>query len=153
MSTFYIGNSGDAVLAQIGNTRFLYALRRNEDGELFLIKLDQLVGTDTFELNTPGDPDENFVEFEEGVDYLDGITVDHEPVFENLKYPQYRWDSKPIFYFVDDEGQLTARINRAYPYSDGISSSGIENAAPTVGGSFDSSTVTVNSTVLTFDQE
>jgi hypothetical protein len=122
MSTFYVGNSGDLAVTQLGNSRFLYAVRRNDDGELFLVKVDQLVGQDSFELNTPGDPENNYVDFEEGIDFLDGVDQDHEPVYENMKYTQYKWDGKSAFYFVDEQGQLVVRINREYVYPDGTSS-------------------------------
>ena len=59
--------------------RYLYGLRRNEDGELFFISIDQL-GTDDDEIviNEIGTGDDNYPFFEEGIDFLEGITIDHE---------------------------------------------------------------------------
>lgn len=122
MSTFYVGTSADLVVGQLGNGRYLYALRRNNDGELFLRKIDQIVDQDGLELNLPGPPEENFVNFEEGIDYYEGIDQDHEPVFQNLFYPQYRWDSRSAYFYVNEEGQFVMRLNQTFSYPQGISS-------------------------------
>jgi hypothetical protein len=122
MSTFYVGTSADLVVGQIGNSRHFYALRRNDDGELFLKKIDQLVDQDGVELNVPGDSGDNFISFEEGIDFYDGIDEDHEPVFKNLVYPQYRWDAKSAYFYVDDQGQFVMRVNQSFTYPEGISS-------------------------------
>jgi hypothetical protein len=121
-STYYLGTSPDEVL---GNSpRYFYAMRKNEDGELFLIRSDQLKDTDTIELNISGITEETFEDFEAGVDFLDGIDADHNVQYDNLKYPQYKWDERPIFYYIDSQGQLVMRINRSYTYALGISSNG-----------------------------
>ena len=49
------------------------ALRRNDDGELFLIRQDQLAVTGTVTINDVGIGDNNFPDFEEGIDYLEGL--------------------------------------------------------------------------------
>lgn len=150
--SYYLGTSPEFLLGS-NPARYFYALRRNNDGELFYVIIDQLKDKSDVEINTPGLVEENFTDFEQGVDYYDGIREDREKEYNNLKWPQLKWGGIPLFYYVNIEGQLVQRANNSYPYPDGISSSGIENVAPTVGGLFDSSTVTVDSTVLTFDQE
>jgi hypothetical protein len=121
-SNYYLGTSPDEVL---GNSpRYFYGLRRNEDGELFFVRSDQLKDTDDVILNNPGSISGTFEDFEAGVDFLDGITIDHEIEYEDLKYPQYKWDGRAIFYYIDANGQLTMRINRNYTYPTGISSNG-----------------------------
>jgi len=119
-NSYYLGRTPEEVL---GNSpRYWYALRRNIDGELFLVRSDQVLDTDSYELNIPGPPEEDFIDFVVGTDYLDGIDTSHEKPKENMYYPQYRWDSRSLFYYVDDEGMFTVRINRGYSYPSGISS-------------------------------
>ncbi len=119
-STYYIGISPDEALGD--SPRYLYALRRNADGEVFLVRSDQLKDKDSIELNLPGAPDENFEDFEPGVDYFDGISADHEVEYDNLVYVQYRWDSRNMLYYIDNQGRLTQRINQGYTYPTGHSS-------------------------------
>jgi hypothetical protein len=97
-------------------------LRRNNDGELFLYRSDQLKDKDSIELNLPGAVEENFEDFEPGIDYFDGITSDHEIEYDNLVWTQYRWDNRNILYYVDNQGRLTQRINQGYSYPTGHSS-------------------------------
>lgn len=122
--TYYIGtNPGDVNSSFI--KRYFYGLRRNVDGELFLISADQLSGEDnSITINDLGESAGNFPYFEEGIDYLDGITDEHILVYENLRYPQMKWDGRFLVYYVDDDGQLTVRINKGYNYPTGISAEG-----------------------------
>ena len=119
-STYYLGTTPSESLGD--SPRYWYALRRNEDGELFLVRSDQLLDNDAYELNIPGPPEEDFVDFEVGVDYLDGIDDEHEKPKENMFYPQYRWDDRSLFYYVNSDGMFVVRINRGYLYPSGISS-------------------------------
>jgi hypothetical protein len=119
-STYYLGQSPDEALGD--SPRYWYALRRNQDGELFLLRSDQLKDKDSIELNLPGAPQENFEDFEPGVDFFDGITADHEVEYENLVWTQYRWDSRNLLYYIDNQGRLTQRINQGYTYPTGTSS-------------------------------
>jgi len=119
-SNYYLGRDPIDTLGQ--SPRYWYALRRNQDGELFIVRSDQLTDKDAYEINTPGDPADNFEDFEPGVDFFDGVDTEHEPEFENMFYPQYRWDDRSIFYYVDSQGQLIQRINQGYTYPTGTSS-------------------------------
>jgi hypothetical protein len=121
-STYYLGTSPDEALGD--SPRYWYALRRNEDGELFLLRSDQLKDKDSIDLNLPGDPAENFEDFESGIDYFEGITEDHEIEYENLIWTQYRWDNRNMLYYIGLEGRLIQRINQGYVYPSGISSNG-----------------------------
>ena len=107
-STYYLGTSPDEALGD--SPRYWYAIRRNEDGELFLLRSDQLKDKDSIELNIPGDPAENFEDFEPGVDFFEGVDVDHNKTKDNLYWLQYRWDNRSLLYYVDSEGQLIQRI-------------------------------------------
>ena len=105
--------------------RYLYGLRRNEDGELFFISVDQL-GTDDDEIiiNEIGTGDANYPFFEEGIDFLEGITIDHEIEYPNLRYPQLKWDNRFLSYYIDINGRLSIKINRNHVYEEGISTEG-----------------------------
>jgi hypothetical protein len=119
-SSYYLGTTPTEGL---GNSpRYWYALRRNDDGELFLVRSDQIIDRDAYELNIPGPPEEDFDNFIVGTDYLDGVDLTHELVKENMYYPQYRWDDRSLFYYVDGEGMFVVRINKGYSYPSGISS-------------------------------
>ena len=119
-SSYYLGTTPSESLGD--SPRYWYALRRNNDGELFLVRSDQITDLDAYELNIPGPPEEDFDNFVAGTDYLDGLDVTHELLKENMFYPQYRWDNRSLFYYVDDEGMFIVRINRGYSYPTGISS-------------------------------
>lgn len=119
-SNYYLGTSPDEALGD--SPRYLYLIRRNDDGELFLIRSDQLRDKDSIELNIPGEPENNFEDFVPGVDFFNGITDDHEIAYENLVWTQYRWDNRSMLYYVDDQGRLVQRINQNYTYPTGHSS-------------------------------
>jgi len=119
-SNYYLGTTPVESLGD--SPRYWYALRRNQDGELFLVRSDQIKDVGSYQLNIPGPSEEDFEEFEPGVDYFDGLDEEHELVNANMFYPQYKWDNRSLFYYVDEEGMFTIRINRGYSYPDGISS-------------------------------
>ena len=119
-SNYYLGTTP---IENLGDSpRYWYALRRNEDGELYIVRSDQLTDFTNYDINIPGPPEENFEDFEPGIDYFEGIDADHEPEYDNMYYTQYRWDNRSMFYYVDDQGQLVQRIFRTYEYPEGISS-------------------------------
>jgi hypothetical protein len=121
-SNYYFGTSP---LEQLGDSpRYWYGLRRNADGELFFVRSDQLKDLEDITINEPGGPDDTFPDFEAGVNYFDGIDSDHNQLYENLKYPQYKWDDRSLFFYIDAEGQFIMRVNRGYTYPDGVSSNG-----------------------------
>ena len=120
-SPYYLGSSPDEVL---GNSpQFFYGIRRNDDGELYFVRSNQLQDTDAVEINIPESTGETFPDFEAGVDYFDGVDVDRNTIYAALKYTQYKWDDRSLFYYIDEaSGELVMRINRGYTYPDGVSS-------------------------------
>lgn len=122
---FYIGNSPQDVLNGVIK-RYFIGLRRNDDSELFLIRADQLgTSSDAIVINEIGDAEENFPDFEEGIDFLDGIDENHDIVYDNLRYPQFKWEGRSVLYYIDPEdGQLIVRISEGYNYPDDISGPG-----------------------------
>lgn len=116
MSNYYLGRTPDE---QLGDTpRFFYALRRGTDGSLYFVRSNQLKEADAIQINNIGPEEENFEDFEVGVDFFEGRDVNHNKPYGNLKYEQYRWDDRAMFYYVDDDGQLIARVNAGYTYEE-----------------------------------
>jgi hypothetical protein len=137
MSNFYVGNNPQDVLDGIIK-RYLYGLRRNDDGEIFLIRIDQLQGgaENSVIINEVGDAEENFPDFEEGIDFLAGIDEDHNIIYDNLRYPQLRWDGRVLSYYIDDsDGQFIQRTGEAYVYPEGVSSDGTQSTYGGIQGS------------------
>jgi|SRR5210317_2616823 hypothetical protein len=124
MAEYYSGISPDHIVGALQN-RFFYGLRRTDNGELFVSKADQLKTTDSITINNPGDPTNNYTDFEEGQDFFEGRDVNHNLVYKNLNYEQFRWDNRNISYYIDDEGELVARINQNYVYDENSSSDGL----------------------------
>lgn len=124
--SYFIGTTSQDVLNGFIK-RYFYGLRRNDDGELFLIRLDQLEGGDdnVVTINQIGVAENNYLDFEEGIDFLDGLDENHEVVYDNLRYPQMRWDGRSISYFIDPvDGQFIQRISAAAESGEGISTPG-----------------------------
>lgn len=123
---YYIGVTPKDVLDGFVK-RFFYAMRRNDDGELFLIVVDQLNASTDQEvvINEVGVAEGNFLDFEEGIDYLEGLDDTHDKVYDNLRYPQMRWDGRRVLYYVDPvDGQFVQVVGKGYVYPDNISGPG-----------------------------
>lgn len=118
MSTYFVGN--DASLSNVlgeGNPRYFYALRRDEEGLLYFAKIDQLTDTGLVTINNSGLTENDFQDFEYGVDFFDGRTEDdHSRPYANLQWDQYRWDNKNVFYYINTAGEFIVRINQNYVY-------------------------------------
>lgn len=125
MSQNYVGFTPDSVASALTN-RFFYGLRRTDQGELFLGKVDQLSNTDSVSVNKPGAEEGNYPYFEIGQDFFEGRNQDKELLYENLTYEQYRWDDRNAIYYVNDDGDLVMRLNTAYTHPEGVSSDGNE---------------------------
>ena len=123
---YYIGTTPQDVLDGFIK-RYFYGLRRNNDGELFLVQIDQLRGgnENVVVVNDLGIASENYPDFEEGIDFLEGIDENHDIVYENLRYQQIKWDGRLLTYYVDPtDGQFIVRISEDYEYPDNISGPG-----------------------------
>lgn len=114
--SYYIGTqpseTGDSA------TRFFYAIRRTDDGLLYFVKIDQLKDADdVITINNPGLTENDFTEFEYGIDFFDGrLEEDHSRPYSNLQWDQYRWDNRSVFYYINDQGEFVVRINKEYVY-------------------------------------
>jgi len=112
--TYFLGNNPADLLS--GQPRYFYALRRSDDGDLYITRIDQLSG-ENVDINNPGDPGDNYEKFAVGVDFFNGRAVNHELTYENLKFEQYRWDDRLLSYYIDEDGNLSAIVgkDRNYP--------------------------------------
>ena len=120
----YIGNNPESIV-QGFIKQYFYGMRRNEDGELFLLRVDQLSGQGTATINDIGVGENNYPDFEEGIDFLEGIDANHDIVYENLRYQQIKWDGRLLTYYIDPtDGQFIVRISEDYVYPDNISGPG-----------------------------
>ena len=117
MSQVSIGEYGTNSPLGPSGERYFYALRVSDDGDLYFTKVDQWTGTDSIQINREGDGQADWEFFEIGVDFFDGKDPNtHERPYENLVYDQYRFDSRSIFYYINDNGELVARLNQQYNY-------------------------------------
>lgn len=114
---YYAGSvSLNDILGQ-GQSRYFYGLRRDDEGMLYFGKVDQVTGEGSITINIEGLTENNFEEFEYGVDFFDGrLEEDHTRPFPNLYWDQYRWDNKNISYYINDNGIFVVRVNQAYTY-------------------------------------
>jgi len=119
--TYYIG--GEINLSNLigpDNQRYFLALRRTDDGTLYFGKIDQVIDTGALTINDPGLVENDYTEFEYGVDFFDGRqAADHSRPYTNLHWDQYRWDNKNISYYIDSQGNFVVRINQSYTYPAG----------------------------------
>lgn len=115
--TYYIGNENLDLLGE-GVPRYFYALRRTDDGLLYFLRIDQLKDIDEeIIINDPGLAENDFEEFEYGVDFFDGrLQEDHSRPYSNLHWDQYRWDSRSVYYYINTNGELVVRLNKVYTY-------------------------------------
>jgi hypothetical protein len=105
----YIGIT-PADLINSFSKRYFYGIRRNDDGEIFLGKYDQLVD-EVLVINLPGNTSENFPNFTEGQDFFEGRDQFHELIYENLNYEQFRWDGRSLTYTINEDGEFVLRTD------------------------------------------
>lgn len=116
--TYYIGQNNNLnEILGAGNPRYFYAIRRTDDGLIYFSRVDQLTSTGTTIVNEPGLSENDFTEFEYGVDFFDGrLEDDHSRPYSNLYWDQYRWDSRNMYYYINAAGEFVVRINQSYTY-------------------------------------
>lgn len=115
--TYYIGNE-NADLLGTNVPRYFYAIRRTDDGIIYFSRVDQLKDKDSVVIvNDPGLAENDFEEFEYGVDFFDGrLSEDHSRPYSNLHWDQYRWDNRSAYYYINANGEMVVRLDKAYTY-------------------------------------
>jgi hypothetical protein len=115
--THILGNYGADSPFGPRETRYFYALRVNDDGELFFTRVDQWTEDDEIIINAPGFAEDDWEFFENGIDYFEGRdAVTKDKVKKNLYHDQYKFDARSLFYYFDDNGELILRVNKPYNY-------------------------------------
>jgi hypothetical protein len=113
--SFYIGAIPNADLLGSETPRYFYALRRTDDGLLYFGKIDLLKDVDVIPVNEPGLTQNDFQDFEYGVDFFDGRQeIDHSRPYSNFYWDQLRWDNKQMYYYINDNGEFVIRVNQEY---------------------------------------
>lgn len=117
MNQNYLGNVGADSAAGSSSDRYFYALRTDDEGNIYFTKVDLHTSADSVEINKPGDTGSDWEYFELGVDYFDGKDeATHEKLTANLNFDQYRFDSRSAYYYINANGELIARYNQPYSY-------------------------------------
>lgn len=106
-NVFLVGGTSDS------NAYYFYALRREDDGTLFIRRDDvanDTISPDIFGDNKPATFDGNFID----VDYDSGRNADHtlEYTEDEVKYEQWFWDNKLASFYIDADGQLVVAYGK-----------------------------------------
>lgn len=114
--TQYIGPSPDYSST---SNRYLYALRRDDEGTLYIARLDSKDSTDSIDLVNGILPESlsGLVDLDSG-EYFEGrSSTTKELVSETLNYEQWRWENKFISYYINADGEFVALVgeDRTYP--------------------------------------
>ena len=148
-----VGQDTNVYLENGVKDRYFYGLRRTDEGELYIGKVDQLSANDPVTINLPGNIDDNYKEFYQGYDFYEGRDLNHSKPFKNLKYEQFRWDDVNLNYYINDEGEFVVRLNSnrgdgtiTYPQTDETV------VTETTPFTFDKTTYNMDSNEITFDR-
>ena len=148
-----VGQDTNVYLENGVKDRYFYGLRRTDEGELYIGKVDQLSANDPVAINLPGNIDDNYKEFDQGYDFYEGRDLNHSKPFKNLKYEQFRWDDVNLNYYINDEGEFVVRLNSnrgdgtiTYPQTDETV------VTETTPFTFDKTTYNMDSNEITFDR-
>jgi hypothetical protein len=115
---YYVGAFSPGDILGQGTPRYFYGLRRDEDGDLFFVRIDQMLPNEAVTINETGLLEDNYEDFQPGIDFYEGRDVNHNIVYKNLKYEQYRWDARNIYYYIDEtDGTFVVRVNEGYNYN------------------------------------
>jgi hypothetical protein len=114
---YYVGDVGENSALGPTQTRYFYGLRVDDEGTLYFTRVDQWTSADAVEINKSGSGEDDWQFFEVGIDFFDGKDeVTKEKAHPNLNFDQYRFDPKSIFYYINAQGELIARVNQRYIY-------------------------------------
>lgn len=120
MAQSSVGNRTSA-LDEMSKKHF-YGLLRNDDGEIFFTKVNASDPDAVLTVNFPGDPKDNYPNFEFGDDFYEGRNAQHNIVYKNLAFEQFRFHDMNGYYYINEEGELVFKHNRPHTYEEGTSS-------------------------------
>jgi hypothetical protein len=106
-SVYILGGTSD------NGAYYFYALRRDDEGNLFIRRDDvsgDTVSPDIFGGDKPAEFDGAFIDY----DYDEGRNGDHTLKFTNdqVKYEQWFWDSKLASFYINGNGELVAAYGK-----------------------------------------
>lgn len=113
---FVIGSSIEDY--QNADPHYLYALRKTDEGDLYLLRLDIFDTNDEAKLFGQDIPSQ-FADISlPGDDYFDNrdpITKELIYSREDVIYEQWKWDNRFNSYYIDNDGELISAINEDIP--------------------------------------
>ena len=117
-NNYYLGQTPEEFLSQ--TSRYFYGITRTTEGFLKVTKVNLDSSTDSNNLENVGALSQTFDDFEEGVDFFEGVdATTHMPNYVGMNFEQYKWSSDDLYYFVDGNGVLTVRVDIPYNYAFG----------------------------------
>lgn len=99
-----------------GKNRYMYALRRNDDGDLYVARVDLNDSNDSLTLFNIPAPEE--LEYYTGESYFSNRDpVTHELTYDpdHVVYEQWTYDSKLMQHYINAEGELVVEMGGSYP--------------------------------------
>ena len=118
MSSTYVLGQDMASYASSSEKRYMYAIRKEEDGTLYIARLDTHSVSDSIELfgdAGSGIPDDfEDMTFPPSEDYHDGRSATTKELTyprDQVKYEQWRMDNRLLSYYLDSEGNLVISTN------------------------------------------
>lgn len=115
-SSYFVGKDIQTYLENhaLKGKRYIFGLRRDEEGTLYLGVYDMGHGDDSFPL-FDGDTDLSFEAFELGGEWFEGRNEAHEVEFPLLTYEQWKSEGEKIAYYIDSNGNFVkAMYDRPY---------------------------------------
>lgn len=99
------------------NRKFFYKITRNSDNDLILTKINTNASTEEIVLNDPSIAGEQHVFQGFGTDYtVINTDANHEVIDDPLGVSQYMIRNDDVNYYIDENGNFIARINKKYNY-------------------------------------
>ena len=115
MALYLSASTGETQQTVANSNDFtVHALRRDADGMLWYT-VARSTEDAVFDFHrTDGGEYEDFLQGAEYVTTSGAKTLTNDP---DDKYQQFRFDFRRITYFIDDDGYLVARLNKAYDHT------------------------------------
>jgi hypothetical protein len=115
MALYLSASTGETQQTVANSNDFtVHALRRDADGMLWYT-VARSTEDEVFDFHrTDGEEYEDFLQGVEYVTTSGPKTLTNDP---DDKYQQFRFDFRRITYFIDDDGYLVARLNKAYDHT------------------------------------
>jgi hypothetical protein len=144
-SVYVLGGTNDV------GAYYFYALRRDDDGNLFIRRDDVANGNDApdiFGINKPEDFDGAFIDF----DFDEGRNANHTLVYDaetEVKYEQWYWDDKLVSYYLNADGELILAVGKENSWN--INADNITYNAGVTPTTFTLNLYGINSAVKAYD--